>query len=134
MFSRLYFTSVEYKAARDLSFCQKKLARNQIEMWASFACPQCHKLLCIRRNFTIRILRLALNTGILINLLAVISDWLRLHIRVTVFLSAATIGLVDEYVMRLLPAKIDPPFAAVSLRPRSGVGAAVDGEVGAGDI
>jgi len=75
MFSRLYFTSVEYKAARDLSFCQKKFARNQIEMWGSFACPQCHKLLCIRRNFTIRILRLALITGVLFYFLAGLSGW-----------------------------------------------------------
>jgi hypothetical protein len=108
MFSRVSFTSVEYNSRVIYPFCQNKFARNEIEMWDSFACPRCPELLCIRRNFTIRILRLALITGVLIYFLATISDWLRLHIRVTVFLSAATIGLVDEYVMRLLPAKIDP--------------------------
>jgi hypothetical protein len=112
MFSRVSFTSVEYNSRVICPFCQKKLARNEIEMWGSFACPQCHKLLCIRRNFTIRILRLALITGVLIYFLAAISDWLRLHIRVTVFGAAGAVGLVDEYVMRLLPAKIDPAIPA----------------------
>jgi hypothetical protein len=70
------FTSVEYNSRVICPFCQKKFARNEIEMSGSFACPQCHKLLCIRRNFTIRILRLALITGVLIYFLAAISDWL----------------------------------------------------------
>jgi hypothetical protein len=65
-------------------------------------------LLGIRRNFTIRILGLALVTGVLIYFLAVISNWLRLHIRVTAFGAAGAIGTVDEYVMRLFPVKIDP--------------------------
>jgi hypothetical protein len=77
-------------------------------MWGAFPCPRCHKLLRARRNFTIRILRLALITGALCYFLAGISDWLRHHIPVGVFITAVTIGVIDEYVMRLLPAEIDP--------------------------
>lgn len=99
---------VEYNERVICPFCHRDLARKEIEMWGSFPCPQCHKLLCVRRNFTIRILRLALITGALFYFLAGISDWLRHHVNVTVFVTAGTIGLIDEYVMRLLPAKIDP--------------------------
>jgi hypothetical protein len=53
-------------------------------------------------------LRLALITGALFYFLAGISDWLRHHINVGIFIAAGTIGVIDEYVMRLLPAKIDP--------------------------
>ena len=108
MFSRVYFTSLKYNSRVTCPFCQKKFARNEIEMWGSFACLQCHKLLSIRRIFTIRILRLVLVTGVLIYFLAIISNWLRLHIRVTVFSAAGAIRLVDEHVMRLFPVKIDP--------------------------
>ena len=88
-------------------FCDRKLARNEVEMWGSFACPQCHRLLRIRRNFTIRILRLVLITGILIFLAARVSAWLSLHLRVGVIVAGTTIGAIDEYVMRLLPAEIE---------------------------
>ena len=77
-------------------------------MWGSFTCPQCHKLLRVRRNYTARILRLALITPILLYLLAAVSAWLRLHLRISIFVSVATIGLIDEFLMRLLPANIEP--------------------------
>jgi hypothetical protein len=65
-------------------------------------------LLRVRRNFTIRILRLVLITAALLYLLAGISDWFRQHIHVSFFVTAGTIGFIDECVMRLLPAKIEP--------------------------
>jgi hypothetical protein len=82
--------------------------RKEIEMWDSFPCPECHKLLRVRRNYTIRILRLALITAVLFYLLTEVSDWLKQHLRIGIFVTAGTIGLIDEYVMRLLPAKIEP--------------------------
>jgi hypothetical protein len=83
-------------------FCQRELARKEVEMWGSFTCPQCHKMIRIRSNYTVRILRLALIAGVGIFL----TDWFRLHVPVIlVFLG---VGLIDEFVMRLLPAKIEP--------------------------
>lgn len=89
-------------------FCQRELVRKEVEMWGSFGCPQCHKLLRVRRNYTVRVLRLALITPVLLYLLAAVSAWLRLHLRIGIFVTAGTIGLIDEYVMRLLPAEIEP--------------------------
>jgi hypothetical protein len=89
-------------------FCQAELGRKEVEMWGSFVCPRCHKLLRVRRNFTIRVFRLALITAVLFYLLASISDWFREHIHATIFITAGTIGFLDECVMRLLPAKIEP--------------------------
>ena len=77
-------------------------------MWGSFACPYCHKLLRVRRNFTMRILRLVLITGALFYLLTKVSHWVGQHTHITIFVSAATMGVIDEYLMRLLPAKIEP--------------------------
>ena len=77
-------------------------------MWGSYTFPQCHNLIRVRRNYTVRILRLALITPILLYLLAAVSAWLRLHLRISIFVSVASIGLIDEFLMRLLPAKIEP--------------------------
>jgi len=77
-------------------------------MWGSFRCPRCHKLLRLRRNFTIRILRLALIVGALFYFVPGILSWLRHYIPVVFSMTAGTIGVIDEYVMRLLPVKIDP--------------------------
>lgn len=41
-------------------------------------------------------------------MLAEISDWFRQHIHLGVFVTGGTIGVIDDYVMRLLPAKIEP--------------------------
>jgi hypothetical protein len=41
-------------------------------------------------------------------MLAAVSAWLRLHLRISIFVSVATIGLIDEFLMRLLPANIEP--------------------------
>jgi hypothetical protein len=76
-------------------------------MWGSFSCPQCHKLLRVRRNFTIRILRLVLITGGMFYFLGGVSAWLRQHLHFSLFITAGTIGVADEYVMRLFPATIE---------------------------
>jgi hypothetical protein len=76
-------------------------------MWGSFVCPNCHKLLRIRRNYLIRVLRLVLVSAVVFYLLAKISDWVSQHARIGIFVTAGTIGLIDEYLMRLLPAKIE---------------------------
>ncbi len=89
-------------------FCQRELLRKEVEMWGSFPCPHCHKLLRIRKNYTIRILRLALITAVLLYLVVEISDWFRQHLGIGIFVTGGTIGLIDEYVMRLLPAKVEP--------------------------
>jgi hypothetical protein len=36
-----------------------------------------------------------------------VSAWLGLHLRVNIFASTATVGVIDEFVMRLLPAEIE---------------------------
>lgn len=76
-------------------------------MWDSFACPQCHKLLRVRRNYPMRIFRLTLITGVVFYFLTKVSALLRNYLRVGFFITAGTIGLIDEYVMRLLPAEIE---------------------------
>jgi len=76
-------------------------------MWGSFTCPQCHKMIRIRRNYLIRILRLALIYGVLAYLLTEISNWFRLHAPVSILVFGG-VALIDEFVMRLLPAKIEP--------------------------
>ena len=58
-----------------------------------------------------RILRLAFITPLLFFLLVQISAWFKLHIRLVLAVSFGTVGLIDEYVMRLLPAEIEPRAA-----------------------
>jgi hypothetical protein len=89
-------------------FCRSELYRRDIETWGSFACPKCHKLVRVRRNYAVRILRLGLITPVLLYLLVQISGWFQLHLRFTVFISAGSVGAIDEYVMRFLPAHIEP--------------------------
>jgi hypothetical protein len=55
-----------------------------------------------------RILRLALITMLLVYLMPLISHWLRQHVPEGIFITAGTIGVLDEYAMRLLPAKVEP--------------------------
>jgi hypothetical protein len=76
-------------------------------MWGPFNCPKCHKLLRVRRIYAVRILRLVVITIALFYLLTRISDWFGQHIQVGFFITAGTIGVVDEYVMRLFPATIE---------------------------
>jgi len=83
-------------------------------MWGSFTCPWCHKMLRIRRNYPIRILRLALIGGALVYLLSQISDWFKLHIPASVLFSFGTISVIDEFVMRLLPAQIEPASGLIA--------------------
>ena len=79
----------------------------EVQMWGSFTCPNCHKLLRVRRNYPIRVLRLVLVTAVVFYLLAKISGWVSQHAHISIFVAAGTIGLIDEYLMRLLPAKIE---------------------------
>ena len=76
-------------------------------MWGAFACPQCHKWLRVRRNYALRISRLAAITGALCLLLFEISDWFRLHLHVSIA-AFAVVGVIDEYLLRLLPATLEP--------------------------
>jgi transposase-like protein len=89
-------------------FCHRELTRNEIEMWDSFPCAHCHKLLRVRRNYPVRIFRITLITVVLFYFLTKVSAFLGRYLRISLFISAATIGIIDEYVMRLLPAKIEP--------------------------
>jgi transposase-like protein len=89
-------------------FCHRELARKEIEMWDSFPCSHCHKLLRVRRNYPIRIFRLTLITVVVFYFLTKVSALLRNYLRVGFVITAGTIGIVDEYMMRLLPAKIEP--------------------------
>ena len=77
-------------------------------MYGSFNCPGCGRLLRVRRNFPMRILRLALTVPVLMWVLVEISDWFKLHLHLTFAFSAASIGAMDEYVMRLFPVNIEP--------------------------
>jgi len=111
-------------------FCKRELQRNEIEMSGSFDCPHCHKLLRLRRNFTVRIMRLAFITALLAYCLIKISlffhfPWLSAFgymsgagaysprgaarlLAVLVAIILLVVGFIDEYIMRLLPPKIDP--------------------------
>ena len=89
-------------------FCQAQLSREEIEMWGSFTCPSCHKLVRVRRNYTARILRLGLTIPVLFLLLAKLSAWFRLHLRLSLGLSAGAAGALDEYLMRFMPIEIEP--------------------------
>jgi len=54
-----------------------------------------------------RIVRLASLTVGLAVAAYMISSWLRLHVRLDIVASGATIGSIDEFVLRLLPAHIE---------------------------
>jgi len=72
-------------------------------MWGSFACPQCHKLLASEETLPIRILRLALITGVMFYFLGGI----RLgcgNIFISHFHHSWNDCVADEYAMRLFPA------------------------------
>jgi transposase-like protein len=88
-------------------FCNRELARNEIEMWDSFPCSHCHKLLRVRRNYPVRIFRITLITVVLFFFLTKVSAFAGKYLRISFAISAGMIGLIDEYVMRLLPAKIE---------------------------
>jgi len=78
-------------------------------MWGSFNCPHCHKLLRVRRNFGLRILRLALIVAAAILLAECISDWVRRHAPIAFSIDITVVGLIEEWILRfLLPTKIEP--------------------------
>jgi len=58
-------------------------------------------------------LRLALITGVMFYFLGGISAWLRQHFHFGIFITAGTIGVADEYAMRLFPAQLSPLYLAV---------------------
>ncbi len=106
--------------------CNQELLPKEIDLSETFNCPHCHKLLRVKRNFTIRALRLTLITTLLAYLLTkiphgpstaalgsqalVVASHSRLAVPVfgPVLLAAAVIvGLIDGLVIRLLPAKIE---------------------------
>ena len=99
-------------------FCDATLTRKEIEQWGSFTCPRCHELLRVRRNYTIRILRLAMIGGLLYFVLSTASVWVRQHFGIGLFISAGMIGLIDESLMRLLPAKIEAAAPGGFTAPR----------------
>ncbi len=89
-------------------FCNRELASKQVEMWGSFTCPHCHKLLRVRRNYAARIFRLFAITAAIFYLLFHLSSWIRVHRNISIGISLAVVGVIDEYAMRLLPAKVEP--------------------------
>jgi len=88
-------------------FCGVALRRKDVAMWDSFACPFCHKLLRVRRNYPARIFRLFL-IGVLtvavLYLVGLRGPRLRLAIELAV-LPAATIS--EQLFLYLLPARIE---------------------------
>jgi hypothetical protein len=76
-------------------------------MWDSFACPQCHKWLRVRRNYPARILRLVLYVAVLFAVSYLIgfrNQRLERAVAITIVPAAA---LLEELVLRLLPAQIE---------------------------
>jgi len=55
-----------------------------------------------------RIVRLAGITAVLFSLLWWASQWTHRHLGTGLIITAGTVGLVDEYLMRLFPAQIEP--------------------------
>lgn len=89
-------------------FCNSTLTYKEVEMWGSFTCPRCHKLLRVHRNYGARILRLAAITAVIFYLLLSVSSWIRVHRSITLGVNLVVVGTVDEYLMRFLPAKLEP--------------------------
>ena len=77
-------------------------------MWGPFNCPHCHKLVRVRRNYVMRIIRLVVITAILFCVFVQVSEWVGDHAKLVICISAGTVGMLDEYITRLLPAEIEP--------------------------
>jgi len=92
-------------------FCLRELTKHDVEMWGSFNCPDCHKLLRVRRNYPLRILRLVLFTAAPMTALWFVSSLAHHHFGISLTVTAATVGAIDEYVMRIFPATIEPGAA-----------------------
>jgi len=89
-------------------FCRNTLKRDEVEMWESFTCPRCHGLVRVRRNYGARILRLVAITAAIFYLLFYVSSWVRVHRGISLSVNLIAVGTIDEYAMRLLPAKLEP--------------------------
>ena len=64
-------------------------------------------MLRMRRNYTIRVFRLAGITFACYLGLLYISQWFRLHAGSSVMVIGATVAAIDEFVMRRLPGELE---------------------------
>lgn len=83
-------------------------------MWGSFNCPHCHKLLRVHRNYGARILRLVVITAAVFYVLFHLSSRVRVHPDIAFSVNLLVVGTIDEYAMRLLPAKLEPASGLIA--------------------
>ena len=83
-------------------------------MWDSFACPQCHKWLRVRRNYGARLARIAAISIVLI----IAAFWMggrlsqisgkHINFKIDASLIVIVVAVIDEAIMWLLPKRIEP--------------------------
>jgi hypothetical protein len=100
---------VSYNPGVTCVFCNQKLFRSEVELSSPFPCPRCRQSLRVRRNYALRILRLGLIAPVMIYLAGHVASTFNIHIQLRIF-SPVEIGVIDEFLMRFLPAKLEPEF------------------------
>ena len=89
-------------------YCQETLTKKELEMWGPFPCPHCRKMVRVRRNYLLRLLRLLIIMATLFFVMIKLSNLVRAHIGMFLTITAGTVAGIHEYIMRLFPATIEP--------------------------
>jgi predicted RNA-binding Zn-ribbon protein involved in translation (DUF1610 family) len=87
-------------------FCDRVIGRREMEMWGTFNCPQCGRLLRVRRNYAARILRLVVIS--LVVWLIAIYLWASYGGLQLGLVSLAVIGAIEAVILQLLPIHLEP--------------------------
>ncbi len=97
-------------------FCDRAIKRREMELWATFNCPQCGKLLRVRRNYVARILRLlfiSLAAVLIAGYLWAEYDGLKLGLVTLTF-----IGVVEAAILEFLPLHLEIPGGGLGIDTR----------------
>jgi predicted RNA-binding Zn-ribbon protein involved in translation (DUF1610 family) len=92
-------------------FCDRVVGRREMEMWGTFNCPQCGKLLKVRRNYAARILRL-LVISLVVSLIAIYL-WAEYGGLKLGLVSLTVIGGIEGVILQLLPVHLEPAAPGV---------------------
>lgn len=97
-------------------FCNRAIKRREMELWGTFNCPQCGKLLRVRRNYAARILRLVFIS--LIVWLTGIYLWAEYDGLKLGLVTLTFIGVVEGVILEFLPIHLEIPGGGLGIDTR----------------
>jgi uncharacterized paraquat-inducible protein A len=92
-------------------FCDRMIGWREMELFGTFNCPQCGRLLRVRRNYAARILRLLLISLVVLLIAAYL--WTQYGGLRLGLVSLAAIGGIEGVILQFLPTHLEPGIPGV---------------------